>query len=115
MGEGIEVIHYQDGQKYESHHDYFAQTPPGETSISNRDDRVATVLMYLEAPERGGETIFPWAKTGEPINPQQGWVAKPHDYKTECKELQDGRPLSEGIAVPVKQGAAVLFYSYRPD
>lgn len=42
-GEPIEVLRYQNGQKYDTHWDYFG----GENTDSSTGDRVATVLMYL--------------------------------------------------------------------
>ena len=59
-GEGLQVLHYRPGDRYEPHYDYF--DPSGEASpalLARGGQRVATLLMYLREPERGGETIFP--------------------------------------------------------
>ena len=42
-------------QKYEAHHDYFYHAGGDD----NGGNRMATVLMYLEAADEGGETVFP--------------------------------------------------------
>jgi prolyl 4-hydroxylase len=42
-GEGIQVLHYLKGQKYEAHFDYFHD----QLNIQNGGQRVATVLLYL--------------------------------------------------------------------
>ena len=42
-GEGMQVLHYVNGQKYEPHHDYFHDTVNPQKS--NGGQRVATMLM----------------------------------------------------------------------
>lgn len=42
-GEGLQVLHYEVGQKYEPHYDYFMD----EFNTKNGGQRIATVLMYL--------------------------------------------------------------------
>lgn len=59
-GEGLQVLHYRPGDRYEPHYDYF--DPAGEASpalLARGGQRVATLLIYLREPECGGETIFP--------------------------------------------------------
>lgn len=59
-GEGLQVLHYLPGAEYRPHHDYFDPAKPGTPSIVARGgQRVATLVMYLNAPEKGGGTIFP--------------------------------------------------------
>lgn len=57
-GESIQILHYEHGQKYEPHYDYFHDKANQELG----GHRVATVLMYLSNVERGGETVFPHAE-----------------------------------------------------
>ena len=54
-GEAMQVLHYELGQKYEPHFDYFRD----KVNQQLGGHRVATVLMYLSDVEKGGETIFP--------------------------------------------------------
>uniref|UniRef100_A0A7N0V1B9 procollagen-proline 4-dioxygenase n=1 Tax=Kalanchoe fedtschenkoi TaxID=63787 RepID=A0A7N0V1B9_KALFE len=83
-GESMQVLHYENGQKYEPHYDYFQDKVNQELG----GHRVATVLMYLSNVEKGGETVFPdaveklsqpedenWsdcAKTGNALKPLKG-------------------------------------------
>lgn len=54
-GESMQVLHYENGQKYEPHFDYFHD----KANQIMGGHRVATVLMYLSNVGKGGETIFP--------------------------------------------------------
>ena len=59
-GEGLQILHYLPGAEYKPHHDYFDPAKAGTPSIVARGgQRVGTVVMYLNAPERGGGTVFP--------------------------------------------------------
>lgn len=42
-GEGLQILHYEVGQKYEPHYDYFLD----EFNTQNGGQRMATLLMYL--------------------------------------------------------------------
>lgn len=95
-GEGVQVLHYEVGQKYEPHYDYFLD----EFNTKNGGQRMATVLMYLSDVEEGGETVFPSAKGN--ISAVPWW-----------NELSDcGK---EGLSVKPKMGDALLFWSMKPD
>ncbi|KAI3464771.1 hypothetical protein Pfo_021434 [Paulownia fortunei] len=95
-GEGLQVLHYEVGQKYEPHYDYFLD----EFNTKNGGQRVATVLMYLSEVEEGGETVFPAAKGNFSSVP--GW-----NEMSECAK--------RGLSVKPKMGDALLFWSMRPD
>jgi prolyl 4-hydroxylase len=59
-GEGLQVLRYRPGAEYKPHFDYFDPTQAGTPSILKRGgQRVATVVVYLNTPERGGATTFP--------------------------------------------------------
>lgn len=61
-GEGLQVLHYSAGAEYKPHHDYFDPDQSGSEAILKRGgQRVATVVMYLNTPSRGGATTFPEA------------------------------------------------------
>ena len=61
-GEGIQVLQYVPGTEYKPHYDYFDPKEPGTPSILRRGgQRVGTVVMYLNEPEKGGGTTFPGA------------------------------------------------------
>jgi prolyl 4-hydroxylase len=59
-GEGLQILHYGAGAEYKPHYDYFDPQHPGTKSVLKRGgQRVASVVMYLNTPRRGGATIFP--------------------------------------------------------
>ncbi|HZY18972.1 MAG TPA: 2OG-Fe(II) oxygenase [Ramlibacter sp.] len=59
-GEGLQVLHYRPGAEYKPHYDYFDPKEPGTPTILKRGgQRVATIVMYLAEPEKGGGTTFP--------------------------------------------------------
>ncbi len=59
-GEGLQVLHYEPGAEYKPHHDYFDPAQPGMAAVLARGgQRVGTLVMYLNTPERGGGTTFP--------------------------------------------------------
>jgi prolyl 4-hydroxylase len=59
-GEGLQILHYSPGAEYKPHYDYFDPREPGTPTILRRGgQRVATIVMYLAEPEKGGGTVFP--------------------------------------------------------
>jgi prolyl 4-hydroxylase len=59
-GEGLQILHYKPGTEYKPHYDYFDPAEPGTPTILKRGgQRVATIIMYLSEPEKGGGTTFP--------------------------------------------------------
>jgi prolyl 4-hydroxylase len=59
-GEGLQVLHYLPGAEYRPHHDYFDPVKSGTATIVARGgQRVATIVMYLNSPDKGGGTTFP--------------------------------------------------------
>jgi prolyl 4-hydroxylase len=62
-GEGLQILHYRPGAEYKPHYDYFDPHEPGTPTILKRGgQRVATIIMYLHEPEKGGGTVFPDVK-----------------------------------------------------
>jgi prolyl 4-hydroxylase len=59
-GEGLQILQYGPGAEYKPHYDYFDPAEPGTPTILKRGgQRVATLIMYLGEPEKGGGTVFP--------------------------------------------------------
>lgn len=59
-GEGLQVLHYRPGAEYKPHYDYFDPDQPGTSTIVRRGgQRVATLVIYLNNPRKGGGTTFP--------------------------------------------------------
>ncbi len=44
-GEGMQILHYTNGEKYEPHHDFFHDSVNSDPATGGQ--RIATVLMYL--------------------------------------------------------------------
>lgn len=49
-GEGLQILQYTPGQQYIAHHDFFKKAD---------NNRISTLIMYLNDVEEGGETYFP--------------------------------------------------------
>ncbi|MEB3286906.1 MAG: 2OG-Fe(II) oxygenase [Vampirovibrionales bacterium] len=70
-GEGLQVLNYQPDQFYKPHYDYFDPAMPGSgVHLQKGGQRVATLLMYLDTPESGGETAMP--EVGITVIPKRG-------------------------------------------
>lgn len=96
-GEGIQVLHYRPGAEYKPHYDYFDPAEPGTPTILRRGgQRVATLVMYLNNPRRGGGTTFPDA--GLEVMPQRGHaVFFSYDRPSPAtRTLHGGAPVIEG-------------------
>lgn len=84
IAEQLQLVHYNVGQEYTAHHD-FGYADAGDKM---QGARFATLLLYLNEPEAGGETEFPRWYNGE---------------------------TPAGLTASPKKGKAVLFYSQLPD
>lgn len=97
----VQVLKYDEGKKYDSHHDYF--DPKAYSKDANtlkmirhgKVNRMATVLWYLSDVQGGGETIFP----------QFGGAPPPHSH-AQCEV---------GLKVKPSKGKVIMFYSLTPD
>ena len=70
-GEGLQILRYRPGARYEPHYDYFDPDKAGTPRILERGgQRVGTLVMYLNTPARGGSTTFPDA--GLEVAPVRG-------------------------------------------
>lgn len=62
-GEALQVLRYAVGEEYRPHHDYVDPSQPGAVPFLARGgQRVASLVMYLNTPTRGGGTNFPEAR-----------------------------------------------------
>ncbi|KAF9609115.1 hypothetical protein IFM89_013369 [Coptis chinensis] len=94
-GEAMQILHYENGQKYEPHYDYFHDKKNQKLG----GHRVATVLMYLSDVGKGGETVFPDFEGIETQPKDDTW--------SECAH--------KGYAVKPRKGDALLFFSLHPN
>ena len=96
-GEGLQVLHYRPGAEYKPHYDYFDPAEPGTPSILKRGgQRVATLVIYLNEPSRGGGTTFP--DINLVVAPKRGNAVffsydRPHPA---TRTLHGGAPVIEG-------------------
>lgn len=96
-GEGLQILRYRPGAEYKPHHDYFDPAQPGAPTILKRGgQRVGTLVMYLNAPEQGGSTVFP--DIGLEVAPVKGNAVffsydRPHPA---TKTLHGGSPVIAG-------------------
>lgn len=104
-GEPIALARYQEGEYYGWHFD-----------SDERELRLATVLVYLQEPKAGGETIFPFALGGggpvrpPPFNPAHGGGPNPDTpFQPYCSS-KGGQ-----LKVAPRAGDALVFFSHRPS
>lgn len=96
-GEGFQVLNYKPGAEYKPHYDYFDPAEPGTPTILKRGgQRVATLVMYLNEPARGGGTTFP--DVGLEVAPVRGnAVFFSYDRAhPSTRTLHGGAPVIEG-------------------
>ncbi|KAL5980631.1 putative prolyl 4-hydroxylase 7 [Asimina triloba] len=84
-GESIQILHYEHGEKYEPHYDYFYDK-------ANQEIGGHRIAM-------GGETIFPNSELKDSQLKDDTW--------SECAR--------DGFAVKPKKGDALLFFSLHPN
>lgn len=69
--EPFQVLRYGVGQEYRPHFDYFDPGLKGsQVHLARGGQRLATVIMYLNTVEHGGDTSFP--ELGMRVIPKQG-------------------------------------------
>lgn len=96
-GEGLQVLNYQPGAEYQPHQDFFEPSDPATPkAIGFSGQRVATLLMYLNTPAKGGSTVFP--DGGLEVQAKKGRaVFFSYDTPTAAKRaLHGGAPVLEG-------------------
>jgi len=98
-GEQIQVLQYGVGGEYQPHYDYFtANTPGGKASLDRGGQRLISLIMYLNTPEAGGETIFPKAKLS--VTPKRGSAVLFYN----CNPAGNDDPMTLHGGAPVKAG-----------
>ena len=96
-GEGLQVLRYRTHAEYKPHYDYFDPLQPGTPAVLERGgQRVASLVMYLNTPSRGGATVFPEAHFS--VLPIKGHAVffsydRPHPM---TRTLHGGAPVLEG-------------------
>ncbi len=98
-GESLQVLNYGLLAEYKPHFDYFDPKTTGGLHHFNRGgQRVATVLLYLNSPDSGGETFFPRAPLK--IRALKGRAALFYNVKgdgnPDPKSMHGGEPVLAG-------------------
>ncbi|MFJ7753988.1 2OG-Fe(II) oxygenase [Peribacillus muralis] len=87
-GDGIQILKYTPGQEYKAHFDFF-------TSKETKNNRISTLVMYLNDVEHGGETFFP--KLNLSISPHKGMAVYfeyfYNDHEMNERTLHGGAPV----------------------
>lgn len=98
-GEGLQILHYSTTGEYRPHFDYFPPDQPGSSVHTARGgQRVATLIVYLNDVQDGGETIFP--EVGMSVAGKQGGAV----YFRYLNGLRQLDPLTLHGGAPVKGG-----------
>jgi prolyl 4-hydroxylase len=98
-GEELHILRYDVGGEYRPHFDYFPEEQAGSKHHMERGgQRIATLILYLNEVERGGDTTFP--DIGLTIHPRRG-AALYFEYvnalgQTDPKTLHAGTPVESG-------------------
>ena len=95
--EGMQVLRYRNGAQYKPHYDYFDTSEPATPALLARGgQRVATLIMYLQAPERGGATVFPDAAISVPPIRGSAVFFSYADANPDSLSLHGGAPVEAG-------------------
>ena len=96
-GEGLQVLRYRTNAEYQPHYDYFDPEQPGTAAVLARGgQRVASLVMYLNPPTRGGATVFPYAHFSvAPIKGNAVFFSYDRPHPT-TRTLHGGAPVQEG-------------------
>jgi len=95
-GELSNVLHYQLGEEYKAHYDFFHPKDPG-AALAKQDggQRFKTALIYLNEVEAGGETAFP--RLNKQVSPQLGRLVVFRNTDNEYTPLPHS--LHQGVTV----------------
>lgn len=97
--EPFQILNYQIGGEFKPHNDYFEESAGNyRRQLMNGGQRIATVILYLNDVEEGGETSFP--KLGLTIQPKKGSAV----YFEYCNSLNQLDPLTFHAGCPVLNG-----------
>ncbi|MEV6139431.1 2OG-Fe(II) oxygenase [Nocardia sp. NPDC051990] len=98
-GEGLQILRYGVGGEYRPHFDYFPPDQPGNAAhIARGGQRTATLVVYLNDVEGGGDTLFPEA--GISIFPRKGHAV----YFRYFNNLGQLDPATKHAGAPVLAG-----------
>ena len=99
-GETVQGQRYDVGQQFKPHHDFFwTDQPYWETQRRNGGQRTWTAMVFLNEPERGGQTFF--ERAGVRITPHTGnlltWNNMDVHGEPNIASLHQGMPVEAGV------------------
>lgn len=111
-GETIQGQRYAVGQQFKPHHDFFfASEPYWPDQEKSGGQRTWTAMMFLNAVEEGGQTLFPQVKVR--IAPRKGnlliWNNLDEAGAPNMKSLHQGMPVLAGVKYVITK-----WYRERP-
>lgn len=97
--ESLQIAHYGLGGEYKPHYDFHdTNTESGKKNAESYGQRLATGLVYLNAPEEGGNTIFPVLDIS--VKPVKGCAILFYNVKAngdvDSRTLHGGAPVIAG-------------------
>ena len=105
--EALQVLHYGHGEKYGAHMDTFFDKRLTGPEVGG--ERIATILMFLNEPEEGGETVFPNVAVRRSSEALPAWCPSSLGHpKKPCGAARPeaGRPLPRGAAAVIRHNRA---------
>lgn len=111
-GETIQGQRYAVGQQFKPHHDFFYTSQPYWPEMEKQGgQRTWTAMIFLNAPEAGGQTFFPNAKVR--VTPRAGnlllWNNLDQYGEPNTFSLHTGCPVEDGIKYVITK-----WYRERP-
>jgi prolyl 4-hydroxylase len=106
-GENLHGQRYAPGQKYGVHNDAFEWDGPfWEQERCNGGQRTWTAMIYLNTPEAGGETLFPYATLS--LTPKPGMLV----FFYSQSETGDASPAAIHEAMEVTAGKKYILVKF---
>ena len=111
-GETIQGQRYAVGQQFKPHHDFFFTSESyWPAQEANGGQRTWTAMMFLNAPDEGGQTFFP--KAGVRVTPRRGnlltWNNLDPTGEPNDNSLHTGMPVLAGVKYVITK-----WYRERP-
>jgi len=100
QGETVQGQRYAVGQQFKPHHDFFYTSEPyWPDQERTGGQRTWTAMLFLNAPEAGGQTAFP--KVGVKVTPRAGnllaWNNMDEFGAPNMNSLHQGMPVEKGV------------------
>lgn len=120
--DGLQLVRYSPGQAYNYHNDAFEKNSRGDFDFDASEkgsNRFATVFMYCNTTEEGGQTVFPHATGFVREQFKSSWADRKEELlklvnetgMTQDWELEMVETCHSKVAVKPKRGDGVIFYS----